>query len=180
MASTSGALHFTAMQNDRPVFTTGDYEVSVLGTDASSHDTATARFVVHVTAPELTFVKVPVAIDSSKLLAERTGRYGFKGIIVGGLVGGGIYGLSNVLRADTVIKRTVAADSKGMAVAGGAGALIVLASFLDHGREVPRAIMANQRLRDDLATSIRNTQAENASRIATYRTTIVITTGAGR
>ena len=180
MSSTSGAMHFAAMRNDRPLFTTGDYELSVLGTDAASSDTATAKIIVHVTAPELTFVNIPASIDSSKLRAERTGRYGFKGIIVGGLVGGGIYGLSNVLRADTVVKRTVAADSKGMAVAGGVGAMIVLASFLDHGREIPSAIMANQRLRDDLATSIRNTQAENANRIATYRTTIVIQTGAGR
>lgn len=174
---TSGALHFPTMRSERPIFTTGDYEILVTGADATSSDTASTRYIAHITAPELTFAKIPVAIDSSRLKLERTSRYGPKGVIVGALVAGGIYGFSNVVRADTAVKRVVPADSKGMGVAAAAGAAIIIASFMDKGRQIPGAIVANQKLREDLGTSIRSTQAENANRIATYRTTIAIQTG---
>lgn len=173
-----GALHFPTMRNERPIFTTGDFDVLVTATDPQSGDTTSTRYVAHITAPELTYAKIPVAIDSSRLQLERTGRYGWKGIIVGGLVSGGIYSFASLLRADTTVKQAVPADSKGVGVAVAAGAVVMLASFMDKGRQIPGAIVANQRLREDLATSIRSTQAENANRIATYRTTIAIQTGA--
>lgn len=173
-----GAMHFPTMRNDRPLFTTGDYDVLVTAADAQSSDTASSRYVAHITAPELTFAKIPVAIDSSRLQIEHTNRYGAKGIVVGALVAGGIYAFSNVLRADTAVKRVVPADSKGAGVAAAAGAAVIIASFMDKGRQIPGAITANQRLRTDLASSIRATEAENANRIATYRTTIAIQTGA--
>jgi hypothetical protein len=176
--TSDGALHFPTMRNERPIFTTGDYDVLVTAADAQSSDTTSTRYTAHITAPELTFAKIPVAIDSSRLQFERSGRYGAKGIIVGALVAGGIYAFSNVVRADTMVKRVVPADSKGAGVAAAAGAAVIIASFMDKGRQIPGAIAANQRLRTDLAASIRATEAENANRIATYRTTIAIQTGA--
>ena len=173
-----GTLHFPTMRNERPLFTTGDYDVVLQATDPQSGDTSSTRYIAHITAPELTFAKVPVTIDSSRIQAERTGRYGSKGVIVGALVGGGIFAFSNVVRADTMVKRLVPADSKGMGVAVGSAAAIILASYLDKGRQVPGAIAANEKLRTDLGASIRATEAENANRIATYRTTIAIQTGA--
>ena len=174
----SGVFTIPHMRNDRPIFGTGDYEILITGADATSADSSSTRYIAHITAPELTFAKLPVAIDSSKLQIEHSGRYGAKGVIVGALVAGGIYAFSNVVRADTMVKRLVPADSKGMAVAGGVGAAIIIASFADHGRPIPAAIAFNEKLRTDLGTSIRATEAENANRIATYRTTIAIQTGA--
>jgi hypothetical protein len=176
--TTSGVLSFATMRAERPIFTTGDYEILITGADAQSSDTSTARYVARVTAPEMTFAKIPTTIDSSRLQVEHTRRYGGKGIVVGALVAGGIYAFSNVMRADTALKRAVPADSKGVGVAAAAGLAVIMASYMDHGRMIPGAIAANQRLRDDLATSIRSTQAENAKRIATYTTTIAIQTGA--
>jgi len=173
-----GTLRFPAMRNDRPIFTTGDYDLVVTATDPKSGDTTSTRYVAHITAPELTFAKIPVAIDSSKMQIERSGRYGVKGILVGGLVGGGIYGLSSMVHADTALKRLYAADSKGMGVAAVAAAAVIIASFMDKGRPVPGAIVANQKLREDLGMAIRAAETESASRIATYRTTIAIQTGA--
>jgi hypothetical protein len=175
---TSGVLHFATMRNERPIFSTGDYEILITGADATSRDSASTRYIAHITAPELTFAKIPVAIDSGRLQFERSGRYGAKGIFVGALVAGGIYAFSNVVRADTAVKRVVPADSKGMGVAVAAGAAVIIASFMDKGREIPGAIAANQRLRTDLGTAIRAAEAENANRIATYHTTIAIQTGA--
>ena len=39
-------------------------------------------------------------------------------------------------------------------------------------------LVANQRLRDDFATSIRAAQTENANRIATHKTIFIVTEGA--
>ena len=176
--ASEGTLHFPTMRNERPIFSTGDYDVVVTAADPQSSDTTSTRYTAHITAPELTFAKVPVAIDSSRLQLERTGRYGGKGIIVGALVAGGIYAFSNIVRADTMVKRIVPADSKGVGVAAAAGAAVIIASFMDKGRKIPGAIVANERLRTDLGAAIRAAEAENANRIATYRTTIAIQTGA--
>jgi hypothetical protein len=180
LATTSaGVLTFPTMRNERPIFSTGEYEILISGTEAQSNDSATTRYIARITAPELTFARIPTTIDSSRLLAEHTGRYGGKGVVVGALVAGGIYAFSSVLRADTSLKRAFAADSKGAGVAAAAGAAIIMASFMDHGRPIPGAIAANQQLRTDLASSIRSTEAENAKRIATYTTTIAIQTAGG-
>lgn len=177
-STADGTMHFPTMRNDRPIFSTGDYDVVVSAADPVSGDSTSTRYTAHITAPELTFAKVPVAIDSSRLQFERTGRYGGKGIIVGALVAGGIYAFSSVVRADTMVKRVVPADSKGAGIAAAAGAAIIIASYADHGRKIPGAAVANERLRTDLGSAIRATEAENANRIATYRTTIAIQTGA--
>lgn len=177
-SGTEATLKFPAMQSDRPWFTTGDYEMIVTATDRASGDTISSRFTASVTAPPLTFASIPTAVDSNRFVPERTKKYGWKGVIVGGLVAGGIYGLSSAMHADTSFKTSIGADSKGMGVAALAGVTLIAASYLDRGRQIPNAIATNQRLRDDFATSIRNAQAENANRIANYRTTITVTPGA--
>lgn len=175
---TEATLTFPAMQNERPWFATGDYEMLVTATDRLSGDTVTSRFTARVTAPPLTFAPMPSAIDSARFVPERTKKYGWKGIIVGGLVAGGIYGFSSTMHADTSFRTSVGPDSKGAGIAALAGLTLIAASYMDKGRQIPSAIGANQKMRDDLATAIRNAQAENASRIANHRTTITITSGA--
>ena len=175
---TQATLQIPTMRSERPAFTSGEYQVVVTAIDRSSGDSISSRFNASVTAPALTFTTVPVTMDSSRLLPERTKRYGWKGVVVGGLVAGSIYSFANVLHADTTLKSKAGADSKGTGVAALAGATVILASFMDKGRSVPTAIAANRRLREDFATSIRNAQTENANRIATYKTTFVITPGA--
>jgi hypothetical protein len=179
VTGTDEKIRFPTMRNERPIFTTGDYEIVIVSTAlAAGTDTITTRYSARITAPELTFAPIPVAIDSTRLISERSKRYGWKGVIVGGLVAGGIYGFSSALHADTTLKNAYGPDSKGMGVAVAAGAALIAASFMDKGRQIPGAIAANQRLRDDFGTAIRNAQAENANRIATYRTTIAIQAGA--
>jgi hypothetical protein len=174
---TEATLKIPAMRDQRPLFETGTYDVTITAIDKATGDTVTSRMTANVTAPALTFITVPVAMDSTKFLAERTKRYGWKGIIVGGLVAGSIYGFSNTLFADTTLKSKVGPDAKGTGIAALAGITVIAASFLDKGRPVPSAMARNQRMRDDFATSIRAAQAENASRIANYKTTFAITSG---
>lgn len=174
---TQATLQIPTMRNERPSFATGEYQIVVTAIDRSSGDSVSARYVANVTAPALTFATVPVTMDSSRLLPERTRKYGWKGIIVGGLVAGSIYSFANVLHADTTLKSKAGADSKGTGIAALAGVTVIIASFADKGRSIPTAIAANQRFREDFAASIRNAQAENANRIATYKTMFVITPG---
>lgn len=179
ISDTTGAdqvtLRLPTMRNDRPLFASGEYQITVQAVDRQTGDTASMKYVATVTAPPLTFATVPVALDSSRILAERTGKFGWKGIIVGGLVAGGIYGLSNMVHADTTLQSRVGADTKGTGVAAAAGVAVILASFADRGRPIPSAITANRRLHDDFAASIRNAQAENANRIATHKTQFILT-----
>jgi len=170
-------IQIPTMRNDRPIFTTGEYQIVVTAIDKASGDSVSSRFIANVDAPALTFATVPVALDSSKFLPERTKKYGWKGIIVGGLVAGSIYSFSNTLHADTTLKNKVGADSKGTGIAALAGVTVVIASFADRGRSIPMAIAANKQKREDFAAAIRAAQAENANRIATHKTTFAITSG---
>jgi hypothetical protein len=175
---TQATLQLPTMRNDRPIFSTGEYQVVLIATDKATGDTVSTRFVANVSVPELTFATVPATFDSSKLVPERTKRYGWKGIVVGGLVAGSIFSFSSAMHADTTLKAKVGADSKGAGIAALAGATVILASYLDKGRSIPSAIAANQQKRQDFAASIRAAQAENVNRIATHKTTFVITSGA--
>ncbi|CAN5119620.1 hypothetical protein BH09GEM1_BH09GEM1_39670 [soil metagenome] len=174
---TSGVIRFPTMRDSKPIFTTGDYDITMIATDLSGADTSLVRTTARITAPELKYDPVPMIIDSSRFVKERTGAFGWRGIFVGALASGGVYGLSNVLRGDQSIKDKVPADSKGIAAAAAVGVAVLAASFLDPGQPMQSAIATNQRVRDDFAKSIRDTQATNANRLATYRVTIAIQSG---
>lgn len=170
--STTGEFRFATMRNDRPLFSTGEYSVIVTGIDAVNHDTVTVRYEARVVAPPVDFVAVSAKVDSSKLLKERTGRFGFKSIFPAILVGGGAYALASTLRAEgDNVKNTVSADSKGVAVAGALAVSTILAGFLDRGRPIPANIAANKAYAEAVMKSAADAQAENRRRIAEYKTT---------
>jgi hypothetical protein len=151
----------------------------VTARDAITGDTISSRFPASVAAPALTFATVPTTLDSTQFARERTKRFGYRGVIVGGLVGAAIYNLST-LHGDSAFTKTAGVDSKGSGLAVAAAASVIAASFLDKGRRIPSAVAANQKIRDDFATSIQKTTAENANRIATYKTIITVTPGVAR
>lgn len=163
---------FATMRNERPVFSTGQYAVIVTGVDAATHDTVTLRYDARVVAPSLDFVSVSGKVDSTKLLRERTGRFGFKSILPAILVGGGAYALASSLRAEgDNIKTSVAADSKGVAVAGALAVSTILAGFMDRGRPIPANIAANKAYGEAVRKGAVDADAENRRRVAQYTTT---------
>lgn len=169
-------LHFPTMRDGRPLFETGDYDLLIVGRDAQGGDSIAVRHVMHIDSPALQLETPPAALDSSRLLKERSSRFGAKGIIAALFIGGGAFALSSVMRADSV-KSTIGADSKGMPVAAGLAGTVLLASFLDHGRPVPSAIAANERTRANFAQQVQNVANDNRQRIASYRTTITMQRG---
>lgn len=173
----SGVIRFATMRDSKPIFTTGEYDIAMIAIDLTGADTSIVRTTARITAPELKYDPVPMIIDSSRFVKERSGQFGWRGIIVGALASGGVYGLSNVLRGDSTIKNKVPADSKGIAAAGAIGVAVLAASFLDPGRPLPSAIATNRRVRDDFAKSIKDAQATNANRLAAYKVTIAIQSG---
>lgn len=172
--TSSGEFRFSAMRGERPVFTTGDWSVIVTGIDAANHDTVTVRYAARVDAPALEFASIASKVDSSKLLPERTGRFGAKSIFPGLLVGGAAFALASTMRAQGNIKTKVGADSKGVAVGGVLALSTILAGFADKGRSIPANIAANKAYGAAFARSIVDSQAENRRRIAEYRTTLHI------
>lgn len=168
----SGEFKFTGMRGERPLFSTGDYAVIVSGIDSTTRDTVTVRYTARVEAPSLDFMTVAAKMDSSKLLTERTGRFGKKSILPGVLVGGAAFALAAILRGEGIIKDSIGADSKGVAVGGVLALSTILAGFADKGRAIPANIAANKAYGQAFQKSVVDSQAENRRRIAQYKTTL--------
>lgn len=168
----TGEFRFSAMRAERPIFSTGGYSIIVTGIDSVSHDTVTVRYTANVEAPALEFVVVPTKMDSSKLLPERTRRFGAKSILPAVLVGGVTFALASTLHPPGNIQTEAGADSKGAAMAGVVALSTIAAGYLDRGRSIPANIAANKAYGAAFQKSIADAQAENRRRIAEYKTTL--------
>jgi hypothetical protein len=168
----SGELRFAGMRNERPVFTTGEYTVVITGIDASGRDTLTQRLPMRVEAPVLEFTQVPAAMDSTKLLPVRSPKYGLKALFPAIIAGGGAFALSSVLRGEGNIGSEIAADSKGVAIAGAIAGVTIMAGVMDRGRPLPANVAANKAFGEAFMKSIEDAQAENRRRVAEHRTIV--------
>lgn len=172
-----GDLTFKTMRDERPVFSTGDYNVMIIAFEPGGRgDTVTAQYGLKVEASPLAFVEVPTRMDSTKLLIERTGRYGSKAVLPALLVGGTAFFLASSLHGDGGLS-TGKADTKGMGVAGGLVAATIFAGFTDRGRLIPANIAANTAAGEAFQKSIVDSQAENRRRITEYRTVLTFDLG---
>jgi hypothetical protein len=121
-------------------------------------------------------------MDSTKLLKERTGKFGAKAILPALLTGGAAFVLSTQLHGGGGLAASASTskgpDSKGMAVAGGVIAVTIFAGFADKGRVIPANIAANRAAGEAFQKSIADAQAENRRRITEYRTVLNLDLGA--
>lgn len=170
----SGEITFHTMRSEKPVFATGAYSVIVTGYDPVAKDSVTVQRTFRADAPPLTFVPVPTRMDSTKLLKERAGRMGAKAVLPAIIVGGAAFALSSVLRGEGDISKSVAADSKGIAIGGAMAVSTILAGFRDRGRFIPANIAANRATGDAFQKSIVDAQAENRKRLAEHRTVLTL------
>ena len=167
-------LRFAGMRNEQPVFTTGDYSVTVTGIDASGRDTITVTRAMRVESSALQFLTLQSKMDSTKLLPVRSPKFGAKAIVPAILAGGGAFALASVLRGEGKIATDVPGDSKGVAVGGAIAVSTILAGFMDRGRPLPANVAANKAYGEAFQKSIADAQAENRRRIAEHRTTVRI------
>jgi hypothetical protein len=167
-------LRFAGMRNEKPVFSTGDYAMTVTAIDASGRDTITITRTMRVESPTIQFVTIPTKLDSTKLLPVRSPKFGMKAIFPALIAGGGAYALASVLRGEGKIATDVAADSKGIAVGGAIAASTILAGLADRGRPLPANVAANKAYGEAFQKSVADAQAENRRRIAEHRTTVRI------
>ena len=170
----TGELRFSGMQNEKPVFTTGDYQVTITGIDASGRDTATVTRSMRVEAPAIEFLTAQTKLDSTKLLPVRSPKFGAKAIFPALIAGGGAFALASVLRGEGKIATDVPGDSKGIAVGGAIAVGTILAGFADRGRPLPANVAANKAYGEAFNKTIADTQAENRRRIVEHRTTVRI------
>jgi hypothetical protein len=174
MVGVTGDLRFAGMRDEKPVFTTGEYQVTVTGIDASGRDTVSVTRTMRVESPSLQFVAVPAKLDSSKLLPVRSPKFGAKAILPAIIAGGGAFALASVLRGEGDIATAVPGDSKGIAVGGAIAVSTILAGFADRGRPLPGNVAANKAYGDAFQKSIVDATAENRRRVAEHRTTVRI------
>lgn len=170
----TGELRFGGMRNEKPVFNTGDYSITITGIDASGRDTINVTRTMRVESPALQFIAVPAKLDSTKLLPVRSPKFGAKAILPAIIAGGGAYALASVLRGDGDIATAVPGDSKGVAVGGAIAVSTVLAGFMDRGRPLPGNVAANKAYGEAFQKSIADATAENRRRVAEHRTTVRI------
>lgn len=170
----NGDLRFLGMRNDRPLFTSGDYAVTITGIDASGRDTVTVSRTMRVESPTIEFLTPPTKLDSTKLLPVRSPKFGAKAILPAIIAGGGAFALASVLRGEGKIATDVPGDSKGIAVGGAIAVSTILAGFVDRGRPLPANVAANKAYGEAFQKSIADAQAENRRRIAEHRTTVRI------
>lgn len=170
----TGDLRFLGMRNDRPLFTSGDYVVTVTGIDASGRDTVIVSRTMRVESPPIELLTAQTKLDSTKLLPVRSPKFGAKAIFPAIIAGGGAFALASVLRGDGKIATDVPGDSKGIAVGGAIAVSTILAGFVDRGRPLPANVAANKAYGDAFHKTIADTQAENRRRIVEHRTTVRI------
>lgn len=174
LVGVTGQLRFNGMRDEKPIFTSGDYQVTVTGIDASGRDTVSITRTMRVESPAIQFVAVPTRLDSTKLLPVRSPKYGAKAIFPAIIAGGGAFALASVLRGEGKIATDVAGDSKGIAVGGAIAVSTILAGFADRGRPLPANVAANKTYGEAFNKSVADAQAENRRRIAEHRTTVRI------
>ena len=174
LVGVNAELRFAGMRDEKPIFNSGEYAVSITGIDASGRDTITISRTMRVEAPALEFLTVPVKLDSSKLLPVRSPKFGAKAVLPAIIAGGGAFALASVLRGEGTIATEVDPDSKGVAIGGAIAVSTILAGFMDRGRPLPANVAANKAYGEAFNKSIADAQAENRRRIAEYRITVRI------
>jgi len=172
-----GDITFKTMRDEKPIFSTGDYTVMITAFEPGGRgDTVTTQFGLKADAPILEFAAVPAKMDSSKLLKERTGKFGAKAILPALLVGGAGFFISSQLHGEGRLAQG-SADSKGMGVAGGMFAVTLIAGFADHGRVIPENVAGNKAAGEAFQKSITDATTENRRRITEYKTVLTFDMG---
>ncbi len=172
-----GDISFKTMRDEKPIFATGDYNVLITAFEPGARgDTVTTQLALRVEAPALTFLTVPTTMDSTKMLKERTGKYGAKALLPALLTGGAAFFLSSQLHGGGGLAASeptsIGAHSVGAGVAGGIVVATLLAGFADKGRVITANVAANKAAGEAFQKSIVDATTENRRRITEYRTVL--------
>jgi hypothetical protein len=173
MSVAEGDITFRAMRDERPIFVSGDYTMTVTAFEPGARgDTVTVQYTVKADAPPIVAVPIPSAMDSSKLLRVRSGKYGAKAILPALLVGGAAFAFGSQLRGEGNISTDVPAGSQGTMIGGALALTTIIAGFMDRGRPIPANIAANKAAGEAFQKSITDAQAENRRRIVEFKTVL--------
>ena len=127
-------------------------------------------------APAITLAEPPTKLDSTKLLKERTAKFGAKAIFPALLVGAAGFFISSQLHGDGGLA-TGSADGKGIGVAGGMLVVTILAGYADHGRLIPENVQANKAAGEAFQKGIADANTENRRRVTEYKTVLTFDLG---
>jgi hypothetical protein len=167
-------LKFIVARNRRPILRGSDYEFVITATDPETQESIVRRYDGIAIVPPIEFPPIPSAIDSSRLLPERSKPQRVPVVIAGVVLGAATVALGKQLRADDPIKAGGETDKRftgiGVAILGAS----VAAAWFDRGRILDKNVTANIRARKDFDRARRAAVAENERRAAEYRASITL------
>ena len=174
MSVPEGDITFKAMRDEKPIFTSGDYTITVTAFEPGGRgDTVTVQYALKADAPPISSVAVPAKMDSTKLLTIRTGRSGAKAILPALLVGGAAFALSSQVRGQGNIATSgPGPDGRGVGIGGLLAVTTIVAGFVDKGRPIPANIAANNAAGEAFQKSIADAHAENRRRVLEHKTVL--------
>ncbi|HUQ80434.1 MAG TPA: hypothetical protein VM076_04830 [Gemmatimonadaceae bacterium] len=167
-------LRFIVARGRKPILRGTEYEFVVTATDPQTQESIVRRFDGIALVPSIEFAAIPVTIDSTKLLPERSKSQRIPVAIGGVVLGAATVALGKQLRADAPFKGNGETDTRatkiGIAIAGGS----LAAAWFDKGRLLDRNVAANIRTRQDFERTRRAAMAENERRAAEYRASFTL------
>lgn len=167
-------LRFRVARNRRPILRGTEYEFVISATDPETRESITRRYDGIAIVPPIDFVPVPSAIDSSRLLPERSKPQRVPVVIAGVVMGAATVALGKQLRADDPIKASGETDNRFTKIGATIALGSIAAAWFDRGRVLDRNIAANLRMQKDFERTKRAAVAENERRAAEYRASITL------
>lgn len=167
-------LAIRVARNGRVLFSGGEYDLIVTGTEISTRQSHVKSFDAVVIVPPLELVAIPAAVDSLQLKPERAIPDRQAGIVAGLLAGAATIAIGKSLRASDPIRAAGESDSRytaaGVVMALGA----IAAAWFDRGRVLDKGIDANRRIQAEHVSSLRAAREENVRRATAYRASVTI------
>jgi hypothetical protein len=164
-------LAIPVFREDVRLLESGRYRLRVIADDPVSDLRTEDLMIATVVAPQLRRVSIPVVLDSTQLLPERSAprrwRNGAIGMGLGfvTVLAGSVVGSSNELSG-------LGGDGRAYWMAGALATGAVLGALLDSGASLPENAEYNRGLHRGFAESVRDAQEENRRLRDTYRATV--------
>jgi hypothetical protein len=168
-------LHFSVLDGDKLRLPSGDYHLRFTAIDsAAPADTITDEYTTKVDAPALSLVPIQVALDSSRLLPERTRPAHGRNVAIGVGLGATTVLLATVLRGENPVRSGTSIGASGYVAAAGLTVGAILWGLHDRGAPISSNIEANAQLRESFTHTVRDEQGENDRRRVSYHASITI------
>jgi hypothetical protein len=172
-AATSTGLRFTVAEYNGVSMPGGDYEFWITATDSVTGRTVEMGFHAFVEAPPVGLVPIPVALDSSQLLPERTNRNRLRNTVIGIGLGAATGFIATAFRGSDPVSN-IGLDNRAYVMGGGMTLGGIIGVLTDRAAPVPANIAHNAQIRADHSEFVRLSRDQNDQRRLSYRAAVTV------